>query len=475
MSPFFNNHRKNYFKNLYTQQIGKKMNRTPHQTLKLSLRGAHKPLIATCVAILLLAMIGNNADASDKAAKEASLKVAWNVFLEEETPHVVKTIKTTSDNGFLIAGYTEKLGKNVSKSRDPYIAKFDSNHKMLWEKTIEAERYGEVFDFILDKNDGAILAGEEVAEGKSDTDATVTRIDAQGNIVWKKYFGDNWNDGARSIIPTDDDGAIIAGFTTHNRPESRNPPSRGKTLLYVVRIDKDGNKVWDKTLEGKGLLRIHMARSMTSTVDGGALIVGGVANSQKIYSVKIDSQGTVVWRKKYDQPIFDSPNDPFKGKLQLVNPVAVVSNPKGGSYVLGNRRYKLFVMKLDDKGEQVWRKNVSNLEDIGGVEAAQSMVIDKDGNLIILGFKEISHKTKVEYNKTDTYYHGQTQLLSVDSDGNKLWDKTYKYGKRTKEGYGSVSLSSDGGFYVARGMFNKVKEDKTKNRWNIRLMEVKAE
>lgn len=405
--------------------------------------------------------------AQENLAHPLKLEVAWDAHLKNSRRRVPTTIKTTSDNGVLITGYTEPLGKNVTKKRDSYLVRLDNAHNILWQKTIEMEGFGQISDFVLDIADGAILVGEAVAEGRFDTDAIVTRIDSKGKILWRKEFGDKWNDGVTSIISTADDGAIVAGYSLYNPPGSRMPENRGESQLYIARVDKDGNKIWDTNIDN-----VSVATSMTATSDGGAMIISAAQGLKKFYSLKIDAFGEVIWKKTHTQPEFESADDPFKGRLQFVNSSTVLTNPQGGFYVLADRRNDLILMKLDDNGDTIWRKTYSGHKEVFARETAQSMIMTKEGNLLILSTQEIKHTTKMELMKSDTFFYHMTHLFSLDSNGNKLWDKTYKHGKFANVGHADLSLSFDGGVYITRGMFIFPKENKPKMRWNIRLMKL---
>ena len=64
--------------------------------------------------------------------------------------------------------------------------------------------------------------------------------------------------------------------------------------MWVVKIDKDGNEVWDKTYGGSEWDR---ADAVVSTSDGGYLLAGGTrskgAGSRDMWVVKIDKDGNL--------------------------------------------------------------------------------------------------------------------------------------------------------------------------------------
>jgi hypothetical protein len=104
----------------------------------------------------------------------------------------------------------------------------------LWQKSYEPIGY----DF-----DGAIASiiqtedGNYLAAGRY-----VLKIDANGNILWSKNYGDEYG-LFYSIQPTVDDGYILAG-------ESFGNYSNGDDA-WIVKIDGSGNVIWQKKIWGQ--------------------------------------------------------------------------------------------------------------------------------------------------------------------------------------------------------------------------------
>ncbi|PIV61951.1 MAG: hypothetical protein COS14_03675, partial [Bacteroidetes bacterium CG02_land_8_20_14_3_00_31_25] len=55
---------------------------------------------------------------------------------------------------------------------------------------------------------------------------------------WEKFYGGSYDDKAKSVVSTET-GFVVAGWT-------RSSGNGGKDLL-VINIDKEGNKIWEKT------------------------------------------------------------------------------------------------------------------------------------------------------------------------------------------------------------------------------------
>ncbi len=81
--------------------------------------------------------------------------------------------------------------------------------------------------------------------------------------VWDKTFGGSRDYEANSIIETGDGGYLVAGDTWSY--------GNGKSDAWIIKIDKNGNKIWDKTFGGSDW---DEAYSIIETKDGGYLVAG---------------------------------------------------------------------------------------------------------------------------------------------------------------------------------------------------------
>ncbi len=92
-------------------------------------------------------------------------------------------------------------------------------------------------------DDKYIIAGLSSSYGThGNTDAFITKLDAYGTMVWSKFVGGIGNDAAKSIIQLSDSGFIFTGYTTSM--------GAGGYDMYLVRLDKVGNILWERTFGG---------------------------------------------------------------------------------------------------------------------------------------------------------------------------------------------------------------------------------
>lgn len=113
----------------------------------------------------------------------------------------------------------------------------------------------------------------------------LTNINAQNTQnTWQKTFGGKNNERAFSIQQTKDGGYIVVGYTDSFGAGNRD--------FYIIKLDNNGNKIWDKTFGGKDK---DWAFSIQQTNDGDHIIAGFTssfgAGGEDFYILKLDSSG----------------------------------------------------------------------------------------------------------------------------------------------------------------------------------------
>ena len=86
---------------------------------------------------------------------------------------------------------------------------------------------------VIKVNDGYVIAGDW------GNDAGLVKTDLDGNQVWRKLYGGNGADSARSVIAVSD-GYVVAG-------SSSSYEGYGVYGVYLLKTDLNGDMIWYKT------------------------------------------------------------------------------------------------------------------------------------------------------------------------------------------------------------------------------------
>ncbi len=92
---------------------------------------------------------------------------------------------------------------------------------------------------------------------------------------WDKRFGGTSYDYFRSLQQTTDGGYILGGYTYSGIGGDKTEASRGSYDYWIVKIDANGAKQWDKRFGGTDY---DQFTSLQQTRDGG-YILGGLSYS----------------------------------------------------------------------------------------------------------------------------------------------------------------------------------------------------
>ncbi len=339
-----------------------------------------------------------------------------------------KSVQQTKDGGYIITGWTNPQSDNKEyvEEGDVLLVKTDTRGNVLWERAFGGEGYDCGNSVQQTKDDGYIIAGYTESYGSGSMDVWLIKTDTNGNKMWDRTFGGALDDKGYSVQQTKDGGYIIAGYT-----ESYSSGKRD--VLWLIKTDEEGNMLWDNVFNGEG---IDFGYSVQQTEDGGYIIVGGIYTLNhdiQIYSVedvwliKTDSEGNKLWDKT-----FGGGGGDLGYSVQQTRDGGYIIAGCTGSHGYSSGLVDVWLIKTDAEGNKVWDKAFGG----EGFDYGYSVQQTRDGGYIIAGY-------------TESYGSGgrDVWLIKTDSEGNKLWDKTFD-GGGNEEG-NSVQQTKDGGYIIA--------------------------
>jgi len=258
--------------------------------------------------------------------------LVWQKIYGGSNSDEAYSIQQTSDGGYIVAGYTDSFG---AVGHDVYILKLNADGNLVWQKTFDRNAHDYAFSIQQTSDGGYIVAGKTSSFGTGSSDVYILKLDADGNLVWQKTFGGSGVDGAYSIQQTSDGGYIVAGWKYSF--EAGND-------VYILKLDSNGNLKWQKTYGGS---YNDWAYSIQQTSDGGYIVAGGTesfgAGEEDVYILKLDSNGTLVWQKTFGE----SGNDLARSIQQTSDGGYIVA---GLTNSFGAGGWDVYVLKLDANG-----------------------------------------------------------------------------------------------------------------------------
>jgi hypothetical protein len=220
----------------------------------------------------------------------------------------------------------------ITNGFDSVIYKYDKDGNLLFKKTWGGNK-DDKFNYLTLLDDGSfIVVGEssstdlEGLQNKGKADAFIAKFDKDGNVLWQKNWGGNNADFFSDVVVSSDGGIILSGQTYSNDIE--NFTYKGGYDVMVVKYDKDGNMVWQK---GFGGTSNEMGANIEGFDDGFVFVFNYSGEIEEFSSfnsttdvgiIKYDYDGKELWKKNYSGNKED----------YIFN---VVSDKKNNFYLLG--------------------------------------------------------------------------------------------------------------------------------------------
>ncbi|MEO5776114.1 MAG: T9SS type A sorting domain-containing protein [Flavobacterium sp.] len=238
--------------------------------------------------------------------------IQWQKSFGSSNGDAAFSIQLTSDGGYVMVGYSSQNDGNVTGNHggpDYWVVKLDAGGNMLWQKSLggSADDVGQSVQTTSDG--GYIVAGYSssnngnVTGNHGTTDYWVVKLDASGNIQWQKSLGGSNTDYAQAIQTTSDGGYIVVGSSFSNNGNVTGNHG-GISDFWVVKLNATGTLLWQKSLGGSDA---DYAQSIQTTSDGGCVVAGysysndgdiiGNHGSSDCWIIKLDITGTKQWQK----------------------------------------------------------------------------------------------------------------------------------------------------------------------------------
>ena len=180
----------------------------------------------------------------------------WSRFFGGSFTEVPLGVLETDAHNFVIVGSSDSKDFNISNNKGSYdfwIIKISTEGTLLWEKSFGGSEIDEA-KAITTTNDGNfIIVGDtrstdkNVSKNNGAADIWVLKVSEEGTLLWEKTIGGTNFDAARAVSRTQDNGYLISGSS---RSLDNGFENKGQNDALILKIDKNGNLLWQKTFGG---------------------------------------------------------------------------------------------------------------------------------------------------------------------------------------------------------------------------------
>ena len=341
-------------------------------------------------------------------------------------------LSKTNDGGYIISGYTSSFDGDVSENagfQDYWIVKVDSQGTIQWEKSFGFIGQDQAYKVIPTSDGGYFASGTlQVGEGGSNGEGNDIihgdqssrnsqhslgdywgiKMDANGNKIWRRYFGGTQADLNKDVIETDDGGFLLIGVS--DSPDFDISNAIGADDFWVIKVSAIGEKVWEHSYGG---LETDRAFSVTRADDGTFILAGesrslgqDVSNPKgggDIWIVKINaSNGSILWEQSFGGTEFDTSRGIKKmdnGSFAIAGSSRSINMDVGNNYGAndawllivdsdGTLEYETTIGGSDiDFGNDVMETSVNEIVFVGSTLSNDFDIPLNKGNKDILIFK----------------------------------------------------------------------------------------
>jgi hypothetical protein len=236
----------------------------------------------------------------------------------------LSSVIAAESDGVFITGYRSPLFRSGAQLRLMlFTALLDAEGKELW-CTYLGGKYSSAGTAATSTTDGGVVVAgfthshetNDTARSRGEEDVILTKLDVNGNVVWKSVLGGTGSERPRAVSATDDGGFVVTGYTQSN-DQSFDQRTRRDMDAFAARYTSDGKQVWLRCFGGRDS---DDCRSVAMMADGGFVVTGVTFSNDSAFTETNMGRG-----------------DMFVGRFDrngLLNPVSGVTDPQGGSVPL---------------------------------------------------------------------------------------------------------------------------------------------
>ena len=237
-----------------------------------------------------------------------------------------------ADGGFAVVGYSQSSDGDTSRNEgqhDNWVFRTDALGNLLWEKSFGFLGHDHAYNIISTSDGGLFLNGflDVTASNGAGQDGKLQltkkhgvgefwchKLDADGNLQWRRYFGGTSNDRSYDAIETKEGDFVLVGSSESQDVDITNP--KGEYDIWLVKIDAKGNLLWQRSVGGSGY---DIGTALIEANDGDLLITGQSYSLDKDITnplgssdgilVRMSAEGVLKKVQNYGSKEFDSVKD----------------------------------------------------------------------------------------------------------------------------------------------------------------------
>ncbi len=220
--------------------------------------------------------------------------IEWQRLNGGEGTDWFRSVKRTPDGGFICAGAYDYHDSDTELTRG-YVVRTTSTGTLVWEKRFGIQKKT-VFESVIVSEDGFVACGYTNSKGAGGFDVYVVRLDSEGNLIFEKTFGGAGDEKGYAIAPVPGGGWVVAAEVTVN-------VQRKDIDAGLLRVGADGGLLWQKAY-GSDVGREGTQSGYSVDVLSDGFIVAGLTSERvneyvRAYCIRTDASGARLWEADF--------------------------------------------------------------------------------------------------------------------------------------------------------------------------------
>ncbi|KAA5535052.1 gliding motility-associated C-terminal domain-containing protein [Taibaiella lutea] len=241
----------------------------------------------------------------------ASGNIVWQHTYGGSSDEIAAGTEVLSDGSFIVCGNTSSNDGDVSGSHglypDGWILKVTSNGTFLWQRCFGSSGEERFFNIVSTTDNGFMAAGYTSDNGGNVTgfhggfyDAWVVKINSAGNQEWQRTIGGSGTEMAGAVKQLPDGGYAVAG--EGNSADGDVPALSGERDVWVCYLSNDGGITGSQDFGGinndgyyGGWSAMYLGVNITTTIDNGLAVtastqspdIPGFVDNSEFYVIKL--------------------------------------------------------------------------------------------------------------------------------------------------------------------------------------------
>ena len=314
--------------------------------------------------------------------------------------HDVGNQVLADEQGIFVIGSAYDFGyPNV----DMHLVKLNENGEGAdWEKFYGTQYQELGLNLIRTRSGGFAMIGFSNTQ-LDGGDLFCVKTDEKGDTLWQRMFGPPKVDYGFSLVENDKEEIVFAGVENGFYNPTQSEFERHPANIMLVKTDKNGNEIWLKTYGGE---QNDWCKDIINAPDGGYYLCGSTqsfgAGSFDVFLMKIDDDGNEIWMKTFGGPEFE-----YGEKLQLSADGNIYISASSASFS-ENLKPDHFIIKTDQFGNKIWSRVLGT----EGSDYSSGLVATPDSGVVFTGWSTVGEKGKTDFVFYKLSKDGESEIIS---------------------------------------------------------------